>query len=108
VEDNEAAGQSHIVQRLQARNARHDVDTIEVTRYLSSALVTLHKGDSLIWWKSNTIEFPSLAFMAQDILSIPLTSVSVERLFSSVRDVIPYRRNRLGGPMIQDLLIAKS
>jgi len=46
--------------------------------------------------------------MAQDILRIPLTSVSVERLFSSARDVILYRRKGMGGPMIQDLLIAKS
>ena len=53
-------------------------------------------------------EFPSLAGMARDILRILLTSVSVKRLFSSARDVIPYRRNRLGAPMIQDLLIAKS
>jgi len=53
-------------------------------------------------------EFPSLAGMARDILSIPLTSVSVERLFCSAREVILYRRNRLGAPMIQQLQIAKS
>jgi len=54
------------------------------------------------------MEFPSLAGMVRDILSIPLISASVERLFSSARDVIPYRRNRLGALMIEDLLIAKS
>jgi len=32
----------------------------------------------------------------------------VERLFSLARDIIPYRRKRLGAPMIQDHLIAKS
>ena len=46
--------------------------------------------------------------MARDILSIPLTSVSVERIFSSAKDVIPYRRNRLSANMVEQLLIAKS
>ena len=45
--------------------------------------------------------------MARDALSIPLTSVSVERVFSSARDVIPYRRNRLSPIMIEQLLVAK-
>ena len=59
------------------------------------------------WWKANADEFPTLSRMARDILSIPLTSVSVERVFSSARDVIPYRRNRLSPTMIEELLIAK-
>ena len=45
--------------------------------------------------------------MARDVLSIPLTSVSVERVFSSARDVIPYHRNRLSPIMIEQLLVAK-
>ena len=45
--------------------------------------------------------------MARDVLSILLTSVSVERVFSSARDVIPYRRNRLSPIMIEQLLVAK-
>ena len=96
------------MRRLQARNSRMDTDLTEVTRYLTSPIVILHQGDPLVWWKSNTIEFPTICHMARDILSIPTSSVSVERLFSSARDVIPYRQNCLGEPMIQDLLITKS
>jgi len=94
--------------RLQARNFGQDQDTSEFTRYLNSVPILLQEGDSLLWWKSYMTEFPSLAGMARDILSILLTSISVERLFSSARDVIQRGRNQLGALMIQDILIAKS
>ena len=96
------------MRRLQARHARNDFEATEVSKYLNSPLVPLMRGDPLPWWKDNADEFPTLARMARDILSIPLTSVSVERIFSSARDVIPYRRNRLSGKMVERLLIAKS
>lgn len=59
------------------------------------------------WWKANTDEFPTLLRMVQDILSIALTSISVERVFSSARDVIPHHRNQLSAIMIEKVLIAK-
>jgi len=46
--------------------------------------------------------------MARDILSIPVTSVPVERLFNSARDMLPYRRNRMGHEMITALMVPKS
>lgn len=46
--------------------------------------------------------------MARDILSIAVATVSIERSFSMARDVIPYRRNRLWGKMIQEIMIAKA
>jgi len=46
--------------------------------------------------------------MARDILSIPVTSVLVERLFSSARDILPYQRNRMGHEMITTLMVAIS
>ena len=96
------------MRRLQARNGRNELEATEVMKYLDSPLVPLTSGDPLSWWKANADEFPTLARMARDILSIPLTSVSVERIFSSAKDVIPYRRNRLSAKMIEQLLIAKS
>ena len=46
--------------------------------------------------------------MVRDILSIPLTSVAVERVFSSARDILPYRQNRMGHEMITALMFTKS
>ena len=108
VENLEDVAQSYIMRRLQDRNSCMDTDLTEVTWYLMSPIGILHQGDPLVCCKSNTVEFPTICRMARDILCIPTSSVSVERLFSSARDIIPYRRNRLGAPMIQDLLIRKS
>jgi len=46
--------------------------------------------------------------MARDMLSIPVTSVLVERPFSSLRDILPYRYNRMGHEIITALIVAKS
>jgi len=46
--------------------------------------------------------------MARNILSIPLTSVVVERVFSGARDILPYRQDRMGHEMITGLMLTKS
>jgi len=46
--------------------------------------------------------------MARDILSIPLTSVAVEHVFSGARDIFPYHRNQMGHVMITALMLTKS
>jgi hypothetical protein len=40
--------------------------------------------DPLMWWKQHVQEFPHLARMARQYLTVPATSASPERLFSSV------------------------
>jgi len=45
--------------------------------------------------------------MAKDFLAIPIAGVGVERVFSSARDVCTYRRNRLKGTTISDIMICK-
>jgi len=83
-------------------------DIPEIQRYLASSLAILDGQCPLSWWKVHATEYPTLARMGRDILSIPLTSVAVERVFSAACDILPYRRNRIGHEMITALMLTKS
>jgi hypothetical protein len=58
-----------------------------------------------IFWKDHQHEFPALASLARDVLSIPATGAGVERLFNSARDICHYRRGSLNAKTIQDLMM---
>jgi len=83
-------------------------DIPEIQKYLASSLAILDEQCPLSWCKVHATEYPMLARMARDILSIPLTSVAVERVFSGARDILPYRRNRMGHEMSTALILTKS
>jgi len=70
--------QSYILRRLQERTTNQSEDAPEVKRYLTTAVVILNGQCPLGWWKAHAREYPTLARMARDILSIPVTSVPVE------------------------------
>jgi len=80
----------------------------EVQGYLTAAVAVIKDQSPIAWWKVHASEYPTVARMARDILSIPVTSVPVERLFTSARDILPYRYNRMGHEMITALMVAKS
>jgi len=100
--------QSYILRRLQEHTMYRSEDIPEIQRYLASSLAILDAQCPLSWWKVHATEYPMLARMARDILSIPLTSVAVERVFSSARNILQYRRNRMGHEMITALMLTKS
>jgi hypothetical protein len=58
-----------------------------------------------VFWKDHQRQFPALANLARDVLSIPATGAGVERLFNSARDVCHYRRGSLNPSTIQDLMM---
>ena len=62
-----------------------DVDSVEaeLNAYTRVQQVPLDT-DPLMWWKQHVQEFPRLARMARQHLTVPATSASPERLFSSV------------------------
>jgi hypothetical protein len=81
----------------------------EAQRYLKDPRAKPKEAaDLLEWWRLNQRRYPTLALMARDILAIPLAGVGVERIFSQARDVITYRRNRLTGQTISDIMVCKS
>lgn len=82
----------------------------EAERYLDSPPMRNTKeikSDPLKAWRLLQHEYPTLAKMASDILAIPASEVGVERLFNIGRDVCHYRRNRLEGKTIEDIMMVK-
>ena len=63
--------------------------------------------DPLIYWKTKQVLWKGLAVMASKYLSIPPSSASSERLFSSAGDIISKERNRLGTEKAEMLLFLK-
>ncbi|CAG8857214.1 22924_t:CDS:1, partial [Gigaspora margarita] len=52
-------------------------------------------------------QYPTLAIMARDYLSIPTTSAPVEQLFSKSGNVVTSERNKLESGMIQAIMCLK-
>jgi hypothetical protein len=68
-------------------------------------VIGLTKGNPRIFWKDHEQEYPVLARLARDILSIPASGAGVERLFNCARDICHYRRGQLKEDTIKDLMI---
>ncbi|KAM5539814.1 hypothetical protein V8D89_006627 [Ganoderma adspersum] len=74
----------------------------EVERYLSTAIV---KVDNPLKLSTQNVElYPTLLRMALDYLSIPVTAVDVEHVFSKGRLCLSYIRNRLSTQTTRALL----
>ena len=60
--------------------------------------------DPLMWWKQHQQEFPRLTRMTRQYLTVPSSSVSPERLFSSVGLVKSDLRGRLLDSTLIDVM----
>jgi hypothetical protein len=59
------------------------------------------------FWKSKVGELPLLSSLAMDIMAVPPTEVSVERLFSHLKIVLTDRRNRLSSNLVESILFLR-
>ena len=73
--------------------------------YLLIRLIGLTKGHPRLFWKEHEHEYPVLARLARDILSIPASGAGVERLFNCARDICHYRRGQLKPETIRCLML---
>jgi hypothetical protein len=56
----------------------------------------LYQGDPVIWWKNvGAKKFPRLNLLAADLLFIPASTTSVERLFNHMNAIISPRKSCL-------------
>jgi len=58
-----------------------------------------------VFWKDHEHEFPVLASLAWDVLSIPATGAGVERFSNSACDICHYCRGSLNASTIQELMM---
>jgi hypothetical protein len=69
----------------------------ELSAYLDSDNVTSYEDDFdiLIWWRDHKLTYPVLSIMARDIMSIPVSTVSLESCFGLTGRIIEERQRRL-------------
>ncbi|WVZ98879.1 LOW QUALITY PROTEIN: hypothetical protein U9M48_044254 [Paspalum notatum var. saurae] len=63
--------------------------------------------DILDYWRDHKITYPVLSILANDVLSVPVSIVSSESVFSLVSRVIEERRRQLGSGMVEMLSLIK-
>lgn len=84
------------------RPKKPQTDSDELDRYLSTGTVPINP---LVFWREHQKEYPTLARIARDTLSIPATSAGVERMFNYARDICHYRRGSLNEETISNLMM---
>ena len=79
----------------------------EVQSYLHSPLALL-EADPIKMWTEMAPTYPNLSKIALKYLSIVVTSVPSERLFSKAGHMLNEKRNRLGGRLLSQQLFLQS
>ena len=92
-------------------------DSNDVRGYTAEVMVEMYLKEPIInrkchidplnYWKEKKMVWNGLAIMASKYLSIPPSSASSERLFSSAADIISQERNRLNPDRAEMLLFLK-
>lgn len=75
----------------------------EVGKYLQGGFS--NNDNVLQWWKQNSDKFPRLACVAKQVLNIPATSASSERVFSCSGYLIGAKRSNIDAQRLNDLVV---
>ena len=56
---------------------------------------TITKVSPLTIWKSESLSYPNMFLLARALFVLPYTSIPVERVFSTLKDIVNIKRNKL-------------
>jgi hypothetical protein len=94
-----------IAKKLKKNNGTSANAKTELDKYLDEAFEWNEgKFDILDWWRLNAARFPVFAFLARDILSIPITSVASESAFNTYGCILDDFRTSLTPFMLEALV----
>ncbi|CAL5327640.1 unnamed protein product [Camellia sinensis] len=80
----------------------------ELDQYLEESLLPrVQEFDVLGWWKLNRLKYPTLSKMASDILSIPVSTVSPDSVFDTVKKKMDSYQTSLRPMTLEALICAK-
>ncbi|KAK4344382.1 hypothetical protein RND71_037476 [Anisodus tanguticus] len=80
----------------------------ELDQYLEESLLPrVHEFDVVGWWKLNRMKYPTLSKMARDILSVPVSTVTADSVFSTVGKEMDCYRCSLRPETVEALICAK-
>lgn len=65
------------------------------------------RSNTFDWWLENSKIFPILSPIALDIVSAPVTEVTVERLFSHLKIILTKHRSMLKEDLLEDVLFLR-
>lgn len=94
---------AHTKKRSKTSSSLEIPNKDELSHYLSTQVIPL-SFDPLKQWEDMKVVFPKLFKLAREFLSIPATSVPLERLFSKAGSTITKTRNRLSLKRLDKLL----
>ena len=81
----------------------------ELVSYLDCDTVSQLDDDFnlLNWWHEHKLTYPVLSIMAKDILTVPVSTISLESTFSMTSRIIEERRRKLKPEMVEMLTCIK-
>ena len=104
--NNSAQDQSALFHSIFSHCMTEDDELNEVEKYFDLRCED-PAVNPLDYWKAHAQQFPNLSAVAKDVLSIPGSSVAVERIFNVGRDVIGLRRHSLKPETFSALMFGK-
>lgn len=108
VQDPRPEGIQDFITYAYGQNTVEQSHASETEKYLNEPVENARDIGVLNWWKQQETRWPNLSRMAKDYLAIPASSVPVENIFSTGRDLISIKRGTLSHDMITACMCLKN